>query len=65
LFGVGLAIALSVVSSSPDTHSVTLVADEIGLAAFAKAGTIVATEVNVSPFDVVVIATINAVNLLI
>lgn len=61
LFGVGLAIALSVVLSSPDTHPVTLVADAIGLAAFATTGAIVATEAGVSAFGVVAIATINAV----
>ena len=61
LFGVGLAIALSVVLSDPDTHPVTLVADAIGLAAFATTGAIVATEAGVSAFGIVAIATINAV----
>ncbi|MFC4249093.1 trimeric intracellular cation channel family protein [Natribaculum luteum] len=61
LFGVGLAIALSVGLSSPDTHPITLVADAIGLAAFATTGAIVATEAGVSAFGVVAIATINAV----
>jgi len=61
LFGVGLAIALSLVLSSPDTHPVTLVADAIGLAAFATTGAIVATDAGVSAFGVVAIATINAV----
>lgn len=61
LFGVGLAIALSIVLSAPDTHPVTLVADAIGLAAFATTGAIVATEAGVSAFGVVAIATTNAV----
>jgi uncharacterized membrane protein YeiH len=61
LVGVGLAIGLNVVLSSPETHPVTLVSDAIGLAAFATAGAIVATEVGVSAFGVVAIATINAV----
>jgi uncharacterized membrane protein YeiH len=61
LLGVGLAITLSIVLSSPDTHPVTLVADAIGLAAFATTGAIVATETGVSAFGIVAIATINAV----
>jgi uncharacterized membrane protein YeiH len=61
LFGVALAIALSVVLRSPDAHPITLVSDAIGLAAFATAGAIVATEAGVSAFGVVAIATINAV----
>ncbi|WP_226043119.1 TRIC cation channel family protein [Natrinema sp. DC36] len=61
LLGVGLAIALSVVLTSPDTHPITLVADAIGLAAFTTTGAIVATEAGVSVFSIVAIATINAV----
>lgn len=61
LVGVGLAISLSVVLSAPDTHPVTVVADAIGLAAFATTGAIVATEAGVSAFGIVAIATINAV----
>ncbi|MFC6889043.1 trimeric intracellular cation channel family protein [Halorubrum trueperi] len=61
LIGVGLAIALQVVLASPDTHPITLVSDAIGLAAFATAGAIVATEAGLSAFGVVAIATINAV----
>ncbi|MCD2205202.1 trimeric intracellular cation channel family protein [Halobacterium sp. KA-6] len=61
LLGVGLAITLSVVLESPDTHPVTLVADAIGLAAFATTGAIVATDAGVSAFGVVAIAMINAV----
>jgi uncharacterized membrane protein YeiH len=60
-FGVLLAIALRVVLQSPDEHPITLVADAIGLAAFATTGAIVATETNISPVGVVAIATINAV----
>ncbi|GAB3663856.1 trimeric intracellular cation channel family protein [Halopiger thermotolerans] len=61
LLGVGLAIALNVVFSSVETHPLTLVADAIGLAAFATTGAIVATEASVSAFGVVAVATINAV----
>nr|WP_144920337.1 TRIC cation channel family protein [Halorubrum salsamenti] len=61
LLGVALAIGLNAVLSTPETHPVTLVSDAIGLAAFATAGAIVATEVGVSAFGVVTIATINAV----
>ena len=61
LLGVALAMALRLVLASPDTHPITLVADAIGLAAFATAGAIVATEAGVSAFGVVAIATINAV----
>ena len=61
LLGVGLAIALSIVLPSPETHPVTLVSDAIGLAAFTTTGAIVATEAGVSAFGIVAIATINAV----
>ncbi|AHG02433.1 hypothetical protein HALLA_21240 (plasmid) [Halostagnicola larsenii XH-48] len=61
LLGVSLAIALSVVLPSPDTHPITLVSDAIGLAAFTTTGAIVATEAGVSAFGVVAIGTINAV----
>ncbi|MFA9416621.1 trimeric intracellular cation channel family protein [Natrinema sp. HArc-T2] len=61
LLGVGLAIALSVVFTAPETHPITLVSDAIGLAAFTTTGAIVATEAGVSVFGVVVIAMINAV----
>ena len=60
LVGVGLAVALSAALASPDTHPITLVADAIGLAAFATTGAIVATAADVSAFGVVAIATINA-----
>lgn len=61
LLGVGLAIALSVTFSSPETHPIALVADAIGLAAFSTTGAIVATGAGVSAFGVVAVATINAV----
>jgi uncharacterized membrane protein YeiH len=61
LLGVGIAITVSVILSSPDTHPLTLVADAIGLAAFATTGAIVATEANVSAFGIVAVAAINAV----
>jgi uncharacterized membrane protein YeiH len=59
--GVGLAIALRVVLAAPDTHPLTVVADAVGLAAFATTGAIVATDAGVSAFGIVAIATINAV----
>ena len=61
LVGVNLAVVLSLALSAPDTHPVTVVADAIGLAAFATTGAIVAAQVGVSAFGVVAIATINAV----
>lgn len=61
LLGVGLAIGLNVVFTSPETHPITLVSDAIGLAAFTTTGAIVATEAGVSVFGIVAIATINAV----
>lgn len=61
VIGVGVAVGLSIVRSSPDDHSITLVSDAIGLAAFTTTGAIVATDAGVSAFGVVAIATINAV----
>ncbi|NHN48754.1 trimeric intracellular cation channel family protein [Halostella sp. JP-L12] len=61
MLGVGLAVGASVALDSPDDHPLTLVADAVGLAAFATAGAIVATDAGVSAFGVVAIATINAV----
>jgi uncharacterized membrane protein YeiH len=61
LLGVGLAIVLSVVLTAPETHPIALVADAIGLAAFATTGVIVATEAGVSEFGIIAVATINAV----
>ncbi len=61
LVGVGLAIALGAALSAPDAHPVTLVADAIGLAAFATTGAIVAAGTGLSAVGVVAIATINAV----
>ncbi|SFF82686.1 Uncharacterized membrane protein YeiH [Halopelagius inordinatus] len=61
LLGVALAVGLSVAFESADEHPITLLSDAVGLAAFATAGAIVATEAGVSGFGVVAIATINAV----
>lgn len=61
LLGVGAAVGLSVLFTSPDDHLFTLVSDAIGLAAFTTAGAIVATDAGVSAFGVVAIATVNAV----
>lgn len=61
VFGVILAVALSVLLDEPHRHPFSLVADAIGLGAFATTGAIVATHAEVSPFGVVAVATINAV----
>ena len=61
LVGVALAVGLSGWLASPDEHPVTLVADAVGLAAFATTGAIVAADAGVSAFGVVAVATINAV----
>ena len=61
VLGVGVAVGVRLVIDSPDDHPFTLVADAVGLAAFATAGAIVATDTGVSAFGVVAIATINAV----
>ncbi|MXR52476.1 trimeric intracellular cation channel family protein [Halovenus sp. WSH3] len=61
LLGVVLAVVLSVGLSAPDEHTITVVSDAIGLAAFTTTGAIVATEAGVSAFGVVAIGTINAV----
>jgi uncharacterized membrane protein YeiH len=61
MLGVALAVGLSIVLDSPDDHPITLFSDAVGLAAFATAGAIVATDAGVSAFGVVAVATINAV----
>jgi uncharacterized membrane protein YeiH len=61
LLGVALALGVNAVLDSPDDHPVTLLADAVGLAAFATAGSIVATEAGLSAFGVVAIGAINAV----
>ncbi|MBV0925990.1 trimeric intracellular cation channel family protein [Halomicroarcula limicola] len=61
MLGVILAVVLSVYLRDPDRHPFSLAADAIGLGAFATTGAIVATNVGVSPFGVIAIATINAV----
>lgn len=61
MLGVALAITATVVRQGADDHPVTLVADAIGLAAFATAGAIVGMDFGVSSFGVVALGTINAV----
>jgi len=61
LLGVGLALGMSAALESADTHPLTQLSDAIGLAAFATAGAIVATQANIPAFGVIAIATINAV----
>ncbi len=60
MLGVVLAVGLNVVLDSPDDHPVTMLADAVGLGAFATTGAIVATEAGTSSFGVIAIATINA-----
>lgn len=61
LLGVVLAMALSPLLRSPETHPIALVSDAIGLGAFATTGAIVASEATLSAVGVVAVATINAV----
>jgi len=61
LLGVGLAVVLSVGLRAPDEHSITVVSDAVGLAAFATTSAIVATGAGISAFGIVAIAAINAV----
>ena len=61
LLGVGLAIGVSAVLESANTHPLTLLSDAIGLAAFTTTGAIVATQADIPAFGVVAVATINAV----
>ncbi|MFC6826793.1 trimeric intracellular cation channel family protein [Halopelagius fulvigenes] len=61
VLGVALAVGLNVAFDSADEHPIALLSDAVGLAAFATAGAIVATNVGLSGFGVVAIATINAV----
>jgi len=61
LFGVGLAVVLNVGLRTPDEHSITIVSDAVGLAAFATTGAIVGAGVGVSAIGIVAIAAINAV----
>lgn len=60
ILGVVLAVGLNIVLNSPDDHPVTMLADAVGLGAFATAGAIVSTQAGLSSFGVVAIATINA-----
>jgi uncharacterized membrane protein YeiH len=59
--GISVAVVLSLLYRDPDRHPISLAADAVGLAAFTTAGAIVASEVGVSPFGVIAVATINAV----
>lgn len=61
LLGVALAVGVGVVRDDADDHPLTSVADAVGLAAFATAGAIVATDHGLAAFGVVAVATINAV----
>ncbi|WP_044957618.1 trimeric intracellular cation channel family protein [Halarchaeum acidiphilum] len=61
LVGVALAVGAHIALDAADEHPVTLVADAIGLAAFATTGAIVAATIGVSGFGIVAVATINAV----
>jgi uncharacterized membrane protein YeiH len=59
--GVGLAVALVVVSEDRRGHPALVVSDALGLAAFAATGALVGVEAGLSPFGVVVLATLTGV----
>lgn len=61
LVGVGLAISAANFVKKADSHPIVLLADAIGLAAFATTGAIVGTETGLSGFGVAGLALINAV----
>jgi uncharacterized membrane protein YeiH len=61
LVGVALAIAGARRVDGLARHPVVLLADAVGLAAFATTGALVAAEAGLSPFGVVALATITAV----
>ncbi|MFC4548984.1 MULTISPECIES: trimeric intracellular cation channel family protein [Halorussus] len=61
LVGVGLAVALARLEMGATDHSLVLLADAVGLSAFATTGALVATTAGLSPFGVVVLATVTGV----
>ena len=61
LVGVGLAVALARLGAGATDHSLVLLADAVGLSAFATTGALVATTAGLSPFGVVVLATVTGV----
>ncbi|WP_049972616.1 trimeric intracellular cation channel family protein [Haladaptatus cibarius] len=61
LLGVGLAIYAANFVNKADRHPIVLLADALGLAAFATTGAIVATETGLSVFGVAGLALVNAV----
>jgi uncharacterized membrane protein YeiH len=61
LVGVGLAVTLVVVSEDLRGHPALVVSDALGLAAFAATGALVGVEAGLSPFGVVVLATLTGV----
>ncbi|WP_423746517.1 TRIC cation channel family protein [Haladaptatus sp. SPP-AMP-3] len=61
LLGVGLAIYAANFVNKADSHPIVLLADALGLAAFATTGAIVATEAGLSVFGVAGLALVNAV----
>jgi uncharacterized membrane protein YeiH len=61
MVGLTLAVGVSVEADAADEHPLTLLADAVGLVAFATVGAIVAMEAGIPESGVVTIATINAV----
>ncbi|WP_225741158.1 trimeric intracellular cation channel family protein [Halorussus halophilus] len=62
LLGVAVAVALGHFGVADRTdHSLVLLPDAVGLAAFATTGALVATSAGLSPFGVVVLATVTGV----
>ncbi|QPV65164.1 TRIC cation channel family protein [Halosimplex litoreum] len=60
-FGVVAAVGVGAVVESANDHPVTVSADAVGLASFATAGAIVATNAEIGGFGVVALAVVNAV----
>ncbi|MWG35452.1 trimeric intracellular cation channel family protein [Halomarina oriensis] len=59
--GVALAVAFVVLSEDVRGHPALVVSDAVGLAAFAATGALVGVEAGLSPFGVVVLATLTGV----
>jgi len=60
-FGVVAAVGVGAAIESANDHPVTVFADAVGLASFATAGAIVATNAEIGGFGVVALAVVNAV----
>ena len=61
LVGVAVGVALARMDDGLTDHSLVLLPDAVGLSAFATTGALVATNAGLSPFGVVVLATVTGV----